>query len=106
MDDYTPVEKRFTTWLVGVYPRTGEFRPGSVRIFRSATPPPAPEETWARPPKYRGELTWLCGLKSVAEATWNLNVGEVRAAPRELADVEIRAGRARPARRSELPTTD
>jgi hypothetical protein len=53
-----------------------------------------------------GRRTWIRALVTVAATTWSMTAGEVIQVPKELADAEIRAGRARLAKPSEVPDED
>jgi hypothetical protein len=92
--------------FISVFPRTGEMRPGSTRILRSSTPPPAGPEDWPRPRKFTGSATWIVPLVSMASDTWHICYREVIALPRELADELLLHKRARLARDSEIPIRD
>jgi hypothetical protein len=53
-----------------------------------------------------GRRTWIRALVTVAATTWSMTAGEVIQVPKELADAEIRAGRARRAKPSKIPAED
>ena len=85
-----------------IFTRTGTPKPGSMRVVAALRPRHRRARRLAEarraPP---GRTAWVRALTSVASATtvaaaaWNMNVGEVIRLPKPLADVEIRAGRAR-----------
>jgi hypothetical protein len=76
-----------------------------VRLAGAPTADSA-SETWPRRPRFSGGRTWIRALVTVAATTWSMTAGEVIQVPKELADAEIRAGRARLAKPSEIPDED
>jgi hypothetical protein len=76
-----------------------------IRLAGAPAADPA-SETWPRPQRFSGPLTWIFPLVSAAETTWSMSYREVIKVPKQLADREIRAGRARLAKPAEIPESD
>jgi len=95
-------ESKWTTTVVTEFLRTGTYRPGSMRVFRSDTPPPPAEENWPRAEKFGGTPTHVFIFRSVASTSWNVDRGYAML-PAEFAKFLIRGGHARLARPEKIP---
>jgi hypothetical protein len=60
-----------------------------------AGPPPPAKEEGTPVRRYAGPLTRVVGLVSIAAADWDLQLGELRTFPKELADMLVAANHAR-----------
>ena len=95
----------WTTVTVTEFPRTGTVKPGSMRVVRTATPPPPAEENWPRRQTFSGPLTRIRVLLGESSAYgWATEAGTVIEVPRQQADFLIQNKRARLARPDERLT--
>jgi len=99
MDHMNPYP--WTIVTVTEHLRTGTYKPGSMRITRSATPPPPAKEEGTAVERFSGPPTRIRVLRGEAGTSWSTETGTVIEVPRGHAEFLIGKKNARLARADE-----